>query len=280
MPIFGYNRKMSTKPKLQIKIENKQAVDLFEFTSSMASLNEEYMRFVSLKNLECKNRCKLCIDRIVPGSIVVELVEKAPEVLPNVTPIIIDYATFLSGTIEYLCGRSKQLPDTFKYVRENFINIKKLVEVAANVSGNTFNINMNFGKTVINNKYSHTDANAIQNQCEKEIKRLDQSGDSLIKEKVNLSLYQAIDSVLSKSTRGNLGIIEEVAKKPKPLLFSTERLRYDITKAESNPLNYIYIVDIEVKLKDGSMFLDSHKDIKEYEILKLHGPIENTNLFD
>lgn len=271
---------MNETPKLSITINNKQDVELFEFTSSMASLNEDYTRFVCSKGPDLKNRCKLYIDKIIPGSIVLELIEKAPEVLPGIAPILVDYTTLLISTLNYLSGKVTKLPD-FKFARENFINIKKLVEVAANVSGNTINFNLNYrSKVIINHKYSSTDANAIQNQCEKEIKRLDKSGESLIKEKVNLNLYQARDSVLSKSTRGNLGIIEEISDKPKPLNFSTDRLRYDITKAESNPLNFTYIVDIEIKLKDGSLFLENHKDIKEYEILKLYGPVENSDLFN
>lgn len=265
---------MSKAPKLSITIKNSQEIELFEFTSSMASLNEDYTRFVCSKGSDLKNRCKFYIDKIVPGSIVVELIEKAPDFLPCVTPVLVDYTNLLVNTLDYLSGKNKKLPN-FKFVRENFSNIKKVVEVAANVTGNTINFNLNVGnKVTINKQYSSTDANAIQNQCEKEIKRLDQSGESLIKEKVSLNLYQARGSFLSKITRGNLGIIEEVTDKPKPLNFSTDRLRYDITKAESNPLNFTYIVDIEVKLKDGSLFLDSHKDIKEFEILKLHGPVQ------
>ena len=120
----------------------------------------------------------------------------------------------------------------------------------------------------------------IENQKNVDLFEFNNSMSSLIKEKVELTLYQARDSVLSKSTRGNLGIINDVCEKPKPLSFSTDRLRYDITKAVSNPLNYTYIVDIEVKLKDGSLFLENHKDIKEFEILKLHGPVEIDSLFD
>lgn len=53
------------------------------------------------------------------------------------------------------------------------------------------------------------------------------------------------------------------------------KLKYSIKRSEKNET-----VDIEVKLKDGSLFLESHKDIKEFEILKLHGPVEIDSLFD
>ena len=213
------------------------------------------------------------------GSIIVDLCEKAPEVLPVVAPFLAEYSHFLVNTLDYLCGKVRTLP-SYKFQREDFLNIKKIVEVAANMTGNSINFeSINFAPTLIINKtYNYTEVNAVQNQCDKEIKRLEQSGDSLIKENVELKLYQARDSVLSKSTQGNLGIIEEISDKPKVLSFASDRLRYDITKAEENPLNFIFSVDIEIKLKEGSLFLESHKDIKEYEILKLHGPIKNTDL--
>lgn len=276
------NKKSEDIPKLQIVIDTKQDVELLEFSSSMSSINEEYHRFLSQKYKEKRFRgsCKLYINKIVPGSIIIDLVEKAPEVLPYITPILVDYSTFLTLTFDYLCGKSNKLPEMYKYTRDVFAGIKRIVEPIANVKGNSLNvIGINFGKVTINNNYNHTDANAIQNQCTKEIKRLDQSGDSLIKEKVTLKLYQARNSVLSKSTKGNLGIIEEVFENPKPLSFSNDRVRYDVTKAEENPFNFNYIVDIEIKLKEGSMFLETHKDVKEYEILKLYGPIENQDLF-
>jgi len=88
-----------------------------------------------------------------------------------------------------------------------------------------------------------------------------------------LRLYQARDSNLSKTTLGNLGIIQEISDKAKVLSFANDRVRYDITKGETNPFNFVYNVDVEVKLREGSSYLADHKDIKEYEILKLHGSI-------
>jgi hypothetical protein len=267
-------------PVLQITINNKEDIELFEFASSMSSINNQYYRFISQKERSQRADCRLYVHKISEGSIVIDICEKAPEVLPALVPIIVDYSSFLISTLEYLAGRAPRLPPFYKFMPVDFLNFKKMIEVAANVQGNSIGfLGVNFGKVVVNHTYSHIDANAAQNKCDKEIKRLEQSGDSLVKEKVNLNLYQARDSVLSKTTRGNLGIIEEISEFPKPLSFVGERLQYDITKAEKNPFNFIYSVDVEIKLKEGSMFLESHKDIKEYEILKLHGPIEKKDLF-
>lgn len=267
-------------PKLQIRIDNKQDVELFEFVSAMASINNEYHRFLTQsQKRKTRTDCRLYVNRVSEGSIVVDLCEKAPEILPSITPLLVEYSFFLVNTLDYLCGRARTLP-AYKFNKEDFLNIKKIVEVAANTSGNSLQLqSINFSPTVVINKtYNYTEVNAVQNQCDKEIKRLEKSGDSLIQENVELKLYQARDSVLSKSTQGNLGIIESISDKPKVLSFANDRLRYDITKAEENPLNFIFSVDVEIKLREGSLFLENHKDIKEYEILKLHGPIKSTDL--
>lgn len=273
---------MAEQAKLQITIDNKEDVELFEFASSMASLNNEYHRFLNqTKANKNSGNCKLYVNKVAEGSIVIDLCERAPEVLPAITPLIVEYSSFIVKTLEYLSGKTESLPSNYKFTKDDFINFIKLLNPVANITGNTLNFKcFNHSKTVIvNQTFNHTEANAAQNKSKKEIDRLARSGDSLIKEKVELNLYQARDSVLSSSHSGNLGIIEEISEKPIVLSFANDRLGYNITKAESNPFNFIYSVDVEVKLREGSIFLENHKDIKEYEILKLHGPIQKEDLF-
>lgn len=121
---------------------------------------------------------------------------------------------------------------------------------------------MNFGTVVINNTYS----------------RLERSGDSLRRENVHLRLYQARNSNLSKTTLGNLGIVTELSEEPKVLSFVTDSLRYSIINGEENPYNFTYMVDIEVLLREGSSYLETHKDVKGYQVLSLHGSVENRDL--
>ena len=267
---------------LQIKIDNKQDVELHEFASAMYSLNDEYHRYINqAKKGKQKSNSRLMVNKISEGSIIVDLCEQAEVLLPAIAPVIVEYGTFLIQTLNYLSGKDIALP-AFKFLKEDFLNFKKLLEPVANITGNTINItafnNISHKTVVINGSFNSTEANAIQNQCDKEIKRLSKTGDSLVKENVSLKLYQARNSTLSKSTQGNLGIIEDISEEPKVLSFASDRLRYDITKGEENPLNFTYSVDVEIKLREGSLFFEGAKDIKEYEILKLHGPIENKDL--
>ena len=98
--------------------------------------------------------------------------------------------------------------------------------------------------------------------------------------KIELKLYQARNSNLSKSKVGNMGVLEEISRNPKILSFASDRVRYEITKAEGNPFNFVYNVDVEVKLKDETKDYSDHNNIKEYEVLKLYASVNNEDLFD
>lgn len=268
------------EPLLQIKISNKKPIELFDLATSMSSISSEYHRFLrQTKRERANSQSKLFVQRISEGSIIIELCELAPQILPGIAPTLIEYSKFIVDTLNYLTGRNAKLPASYRYQKEDFENIKKLLEVAVNFHGNTLNFTgINFG-TVHNYTYTSVEANAGQNQCDKELKSLEKSGDGLIRENVELNLYQARDSKLSASTLGNLGVIEEICPKPKRLSFANDKIRYAITKGETNPFNFTFVVDVEVKLKEGSMFLEDQADIGQYEILNLHGPVEKRELF-
>ena len=95
---------------------------------------------------------------------------------------------------------------------------------------------------------------------------------------VELDLYQARNSNLPKA--GSMGLIKDISDKPKVLSYANDRLRYDLTKAEDNPFNFTYMVDVQVKLKDGKNNYEDHRNIQEYEILKLHGVVSVEDMFE
>ena len=131
----------------------------------------------------------------------------------------------------------------------------------------------------MNHQYNDLESGAGQNKCLREIEAINEiEPESFIKGHVELDLYQARNSNLSKA--GSMGIIKDICDKPKVLSYASERLRYDLTKAEDNPFNFTYTVDVQVKLKEGKTNYEDHNNIQEYEILKLHGVVSVDDLFD
>ena len=207
-----------------------------------------------------------------------DLIESAAPVLPSITPCIYEFTNYVCLTIDYLIGEKKEKP--YKYSILDFKNFRNILDLTANCFDNKINFNINFGKQVINKTYNYKDASAAQNQIEKEIKKLQEVGDGTIKENVELKLYQARNSSLSNSKAGNLGVIEEITKRPKVLSFAGDKAKYAITKQEDNPFNFIYSVDVEIRLKDETKDYSDEKNIKEFHILKYHGTIDDEDMFD
>lgn len=271
---------MGKSPILQVKIDNKSDVELIDFVRAMNSINDQYQRFVTQKKKKRRRPdCKLMVNKVSEGSIIIDILEEAPTILPIVSPLIVEYGSFMSSTMDYLIGKAKRLPD-YIFQKQDFENLKSMLDITAKFQGNSFTFTgLNFGTTVVNNHYTHTEAKAAQNQCDREQKKLEESGDSLFKKNVNLRLYQARNSALSKSTHGNLGVIDELTSEPKVLNFENDKLRLDVTQGEENPLNFTYTVDIEIVLKEGVFKYSGPNDIRYYNVLAFHAPIENKDLF-
>ena len=272
---------MEKQPTLRITIENKEDIELFEFTNSMQALSNQYYSFLNAKSDNTiKENYKLYVKKLTNGSIIIDLCEKAPEILPIVTPVIVEFSHYIVSILDFLCGETKE--KIYKFAKNDLLNFKKILEPIANVSGNKIGfLGINFGTINISKTYNNIQASAGQNKCEKEIKLLENGSNNIIKETSELILYQARNSKISSSLKGNLGIIKDISDKPKPLSFVNDRLKYDITNAEDNPFNFVYIVDLEVKLKDTRYGYENHSNIKGYEILKLHSLVnkEDTDLF-
>lgn len=263
---------MSKENPLIITIDNQKDIELFEFTNAMASLNNQYYAFLNSQGATKSNRQnKLYIKQIAKGSIIVELWEKAPLLLPAIPPILAEFSGYLVNVLNFLTDKEVKLIYNF-LTKKDWVDFKKILEPIVNTKGN---LTLNIGNN--HNTYNYLEAAAAQNQCDRQIKKLELSAESLIKENVELNLYKAINSNISESMKGNMGIIAEISNKPKVLSYATDRIRYDLVSAEKNPFNYTYIVDVEIKLKNTTLGYEDHKNIKEYEILKLHGAIYNEN---
>ena len=266
-------------PILQLKIDNKQDIDLQDFNNAIQSLNSQYYSFLKTSNArKIKSTHKLYLKEVRKGSVIIELCEKAPDLLPVIAPYIVEFGNYVGSTMDWLVGRKPEIKQ--KLNKKDFFDFKNIFQLAANLKGNSTGfIGINFAPVNVNNQYNYLESGAGQNKCLREIEAINEiEPESFIKEHVELDLYQARNSNLSKA--GSMGIIKDICDKPKVLSYASERLRYDLTKAEDNPFNFTYTVDVQVKLKEGKTNYEDHNNIQEYEILKLHGVVSVDDLFD
>lgn len=266
-------------PILQLKIDNKQDIDLNDFNNAVQSLGNQYYSYLkSSKAKKIKSTHKLYIKEVRKGSIIIELCEKAPELLPAIAPCIVEFGAYITNTMDWLVGKTPAIKHNL--VKKDFLDFKNMFQLSANLKGNSTGfVGINFGTVKVDHQYNDVESGAGQNKCLREIEAINEvEPESFIKEHVELELYQARNSKLSKA--GSMGIISEISDKPKVLSYANERLQYDLTKAEDNPFNFTYTVDVEVKLKEGKSNYEDHRNIQEFEILKLHGVVSVEDMFD
>lgn len=167
-------KKMS-EAKLTIKIENKRPVELTDFTDSFSSLGSQYYKFLSENDsFSLKPETKLYIKEIRSGSIITELSDLVPLVLPFVenSNSVIDFTMFLKMGFDYFLGKTEVKPKDFDLKDcNNFNNIIKPI-AKDNGSNMIFNGDFNFGAVTINMNFNSIEANAIQNGILREKEKL------------------------------------------------------------------------------------------------------------
>jgi hypothetical protein len=254
-------KKMS-EAKLTIKIENKRPIEITDFTDSFNSLANQYYKYLSEnESFKLSQDTKLYIKEIRSGSIITELSDLVPLVIPFVenSNSVIEFTGFLKKGFDYFLGKTEEKPKDFDLKDcNNFNNIIKPI-AKDNGSNVVFNGDWNFENVTVNFNFNSVEANAIQNGIQREKENLKEPTKN-IQHKVLFYWDSAKYDEKSKSV--DRGFIDSVSFKPLRVSFDddyTKRLMLDI---EENPFHLAYIVDVEV--------MDIQGIPSVYKILKMH----------
>jgi hypothetical protein len=254
-------KKMS-EAKLTIKIENKRPIEITDFTDSFNSLANQYYKYLSEnESFKLSQDTKLYIKEIRSGSIITELSDLVPLVIPFVenSNSVIEFTGFLKKGFDYFLGKTEEKPKDFDLKDcNNFNNIIKPI-AKDNGSNVIFNGDWNFENVTVNFNFNSVEANAIQNGIQREKENLKEPTKN-IQHKVLFYWDSAKYDEKSKSV--DRGFIDSVSFKPLRVSFDddyTKRLMLDI---EENPFHLAYIVDVEV--------MDIQGIPSVYKILKMH----------
>jgi hypothetical protein len=173
---------------------------------------------------------------------------------------VLSYLEYFSKTIDYFLGKNQEPPENFQ--RKDYENFISIVEPIAKDNGSMMNITAHKGANLyIGCSFSSVEANAIQNQASKEIKKAPICG---LHKKVLLRWSNAKNQVGAKT--GNASIIENILPFPVKTVFNDEKLQKEILFESENPFNYFYIVDVEVSTVEEKPIL--------YKITSLHEKFE------
>ncbi len=251
-----------SEAKLTIKIENKRPIEITDFTDSFNSLANQYYKYLSEnESFKLNQDTKLYIKEIRSGSIITELSDLVPLVLPFVenSNSVIEFTGFLKKGFDYFLGKTEEKPKEFDLKDcNNFNNIIKPI-AKDNGSNVLFNGDWNFENVTVNFNFNSVEANAIQNGIQREKENLKEPTKN-IQHKVLFYWDSAKYDEKSKSV--DKGYIDSVSFKSLRVSFDddyTKRLMLDI---EENPFHLAYIVDVEI--------MDIQNVPTVYKILKMH----------
>ena len=237
--------KMS-EAKLTIKIKNKRPVELIDFTDSFSSLGSQYYKYLSEnENFNLSPETKLYIKEIRSGSIITELSDLVPLVIPFAehSNSVIEFTGFLKKGFDYFLGKSEEKPKDFDLKDcNNFNNIIKPI-AKDNGSNVVFNGDWNFKDSTVNFNFNSVEANAIQNGILKEKEKLKEPEK---RKETKVLFYWDSAKYDDKSKAIDRGFIDSIHGSALKVIFEDPTTKSKMLDIEENPFHVAYIVDVEV----------------------------------
>lgn len=250
---------------LNIKIENKNPVELLDLTEAFLSVADEYKRTAErLPDIRSPKEFKLYVKEIKTGSIETALVEYSPLVLPFMsnTVVVVEFSRYLKHCYDYFVGKIKSKPEHLE--KKDYENISKIINPVAKDNGSQIIFN-----TIIQGNVQQTfnlaslEANAAQNAIARELQLL-REPEHKLHEQVVMYWYQARDE--ASTFIGDKAIIESISQRPLKVIFASDDMKAGILHDSANPFRQLYVVDVTVETVQGEPVA--------YKIIHVHDRFE------
>jgi hypothetical protein len=233
--------------KLTVTINNNTPVSVHDFANALKGLGSEYNRFLhNHTDIPVTEETKLYVKEIRKGSIIVELMDKAPMVLPLIAGAntIIEFGKFLQKSFNYFLGKESKPHD---FTIQDCNNLSAIIKPTVHDNASQTIFTASDGGTInVTFNLDSTEAKKIESEIAKEILTLKTAdADTDLKEKVILSFSQTKKDL--NSTTGTRGIIDSLFDKALNVIFENEALAREILHGENNPLKTAFVVDATIE---------------------------------
>lgn len=252
-----------SEAKLTIKIENTKPIEITDFTEAFESLGNQYYKFLSeSEHFKLSKETKLYVKEIRTGSIITELTDMVPAIIPFVeySNSVIEFTNYLKSAYDYFAGKVSERPKEFDLKDCN--NLSNVIKPVAKDNGSniTFTGDFNFGDVTINMNLSSVEANAIQNGINRYKSELNEQKSNV---HGNVLFYWDSAKYDEKSKAIDRGFIDAISDQSLRVTFDDDRIKYQMLDMEDNPFHFMFLVDVEV--------LTVNNDIpKMYKVLRLN----------
>lgn len=242
--------KMS-EAKLTVHINNKKPIELIDFTESFESLGNQYYKFIAeTPSFKLNKETKLYVKEIKTGSIITELSDLVPLVIPFVehTNSIIEFTKYLKDCFSYFIGQREDRPKEFDLKDcNNFSNIIKPI-AKDNGSNVIFTGDFNFGELTVNMNFNSVEANAIQNGISIEKLSLKEPGSN---SESQVLFYWDSAKYDEKSKSVDRGFVDSISQSSLKVIFKSPDIKKQMLDMNDNPFHFLFIVDLEVMTVQG-----------------------------
>ncbi len=253
--------------KLVFELENSRPVELVDLSRSLASVANQYRRFVIREELHGESEAKLYVKEVRDGSIIIELFSYVQAHHDQIVPIVkssksvIEFGLFLKKTFSEL---SRGQAPTADLKKKDISDLVTILEPAAKDPDSKLSIHADHGATVnVTINLSNSDANTIQNQSTKLIGSMRETD----KEEYFKRAFYWQTASRGRPTRTDKGVIESIEDRAVPVIFETDDIKQKMVEGKDHPFLTTYIVDVELIILRGIT--------KAYKITRLRDIIED-----
>lgn len=241
--------------KLEVTIKNEKPVVLTDLTMSLLGVNQQFQRFLETEtNQDYQPATELYIKEVRSGSIVVELVALAMPIVPLIWEggPLSQWVSQAEAIVLWFLGKHDTPPKNL--TKNDLKQWNSILEPVAKDNGSQLNFTVSDGGKVINQFFINPqEANAAQNQIQREIDSLEDPDEHIQKRKVMVWYQTKFDT---ESHTGDKAIIEAISKKAIKVIFDNNAVKEAMLKGDerySKPWHKLaYIVDVEVQTVNGS----------------------------
>tara|TARA_R100001086_G_C11815987_1_gene252857 strand:- start:491 stop:1279 length:789 start_codon:yes stop_codon:yes gene_type:complete len=248
---------------LTIEIKNQKPLDLLDLTDSLMAVAEAFRDYATQETGDpLPDNMRLHVRELRSGSVFADLIamtDQAQWILEH-GEVLAGFVGNLNEVMNFFMGRSST-PETAPTRREASQAIR-IAEPIAKDTGSQLNIQVAEGGVVNLSQVIHMttpDANAAQNGARRYLGPAKPA--SYIATDQLLTLEQVKNSAKSKT--GDRGIIETIGSHAVKLQFLSEDAKRKVLELEENPLQSVFIVDVEVRSVEGKAMLYRIVDVKD-----------------
>lgn len=280
----------SILPKLSIRIDRQDPMDLDQLANMMHGISSEYRLFLAENPAEDATAKHAPLDRLVvvqvrQGSLIFDLLSQCmtlhsttPAALPSIACVMMAYKRFSKFTenfskIANFLAKVGELPSNISKLARHLDNFEKIMDPIASKPGSsiTFKVDMgdnaqvNIGTMNVTNSFNSGDAQTIEQTIGE--KRIELARKPTIeREKVELRWYQARNDAVGKV--GNMAVVESIYPRPVRAVFASDIPRNQMLRQSgTNPFTQVFNVDLTVtKGKDKPVAYTIHHVYEHHEL--------------